>query len=181
MPADDRRAIAEAISPLRAVMMAPADVSWVQEPSLHLTMKFLGEVNGDRADALVAALAPVAGAHRAFELEVDGAGAFPHWRAPRVMWVGVAHSPKLELLYHEVEGACVALGHELEGRPFSPHVTVARVRKPLAASIARALGNAARAVTYHSSVPVRSVDVMSSTLAAGGSRYDVVSVLPLKE
>ncbi|MDQ6828545.1 MAG: RNA 2',3'-cyclic phosphodiesterase [Gemmatimonadota bacterium] len=177
LPAAERRGIAEAVAPLRAKTNG---VSWVKEEALHLTMKFLGEYDDAHASRLSAALGAIAGVHRPIELEISGIGAFPHWRAPRVIWAGVGDSPKLEILHHEIESACADLGHELEGRPFRPHITVGRVRAPLDREDARALGEAARAISYSSGAVAESVDLMSSATGAGGSRYAIVAVLPLR-
>jgi 2'-5' RNA ligase len=180
LPAEERRAIRDAIAPLRAMDDA-REVSWTKEDALHLTLKFLGEQTEAMSQSLADALRSVAARHRTVEMELDGVGAFPSWRAPTVLWVGVVESPKLELLHHDIEKACADLGHEIEGRPFRPHVTVGRVRRPLVGAKARTLADAARGVPFQRSVLATSVDLMSSTLAPGGSRYAVVLAAPFRE
>ena len=181
-PGDLRRAIGEATAPLRAA--APA-VHWVDESRLHLTLRFLGEQPPDAVRALAETLLVVAPAHAPLTLDLGGLGAFPSRRRPRVVWLGVAPDAKLELLYHDVETACGALGHGVEGRAFRPHVTLGRARpgrgrrgelEPAAAS---ALAEAARAVYSRWTTDVGSVDLMESVLVPGGSRYRVVQAVAL--
>jgi RNA 2',3'-cyclic 3'-phosphodiesterase len=177
LPAEVREAVAMAARPL--VTAAPA-LAWVPPDQLHLTIKFLGECADDAQPALADALDGVAERHRDFALDLRDVGAFPNFRRPRVVWMGVEHAARLELLQHDVERACEALGHEVEGRPFRPHLTLARVRAPLPPTSAQSLARAARAVRFHHEVSVTSIDLMRSTPAAGGSRYDLLHAAPLR-
>ena len=177
LPAEVRDAVAAAARPLVAV--APA-LAWVSPERLHLTVKFLGECAEEAVPALGAALDGVAFRHREFGLDLKDVGAFPNFRRPRVVWIGVEHAARLELLQHDVERACEGLGHEVEGRPFRPHLTLARVRAPLPPASAQALARAARAVRFHHEVSVTSIDLMRSTSGAGGSRYDRLHAAPLR-
>lgn len=178
LPAPERRAIRAATAPMRD---AAPRLGWVTEERLHLTLKFFGEQPETSVATLRDALGAVARRHRPVALHLGGLGAFPNLRAPRVVWLGVAHDPKLELLQHDLEHECGTLGYELDGRAFRPHVTLARVRDRLAPSVARALATAARGVRYTGVVDVRSVDLMASELLPTGPRYTVVAALPLGE
>ena len=182
-PASLRRAIFDATAPLRA---AAPGLAWVAESRLHLTLKFLGERPDDAVAPLVGALDEVGATHSPVTRSLGGLGAFPNQRRPRVVWLGIAPDPKLELLHHDVETACAALGYELDGRTFRPHLTLARVRpgrrgggEP-AAEPARALAAAAREVQFRGAAVVETLDLMRSELAAGGSRYTVLHAAPLR-
>ena len=107
-------------------------------------------------------------------------GAFPNFRRARVVWLAVEASPRLELLQHDIETACAALGYEPEGRPFRPHLTLGRVRNPLPEPRLRELAQAARAVRWREETVVESVDLMRSELGPGGSRYSMVERLSLR-
>ena len=176
LPAETRCAIAEATAPLRE---AAPGAAWVAPESLHLTVKFLGERPAEWMAELAGRLGELAQRHRPVDLVFGGVGAFPNLRAPRIVWMGVAHEPKLELLQHDVERACEALGIPLEGRPFRPHLTLGRVRRELGRDAIRALGLAARGVRYSGAADVRTLDLMSSNLSPAGSRYTVECALPL--
>ena len=168
-----RRAVVEATAPLRAI--APK-LAWVREPQLHLTLKFLGDHTEGVANQVADAMKRVAEANRAVEVELGGLGAFPNFQRPRVVWMGVTPAPKLELLHHDVECAASELGFSLDGRPFRPHLTLARV-KPRSADRAtwRALGEAAKEIDYAAEVTVSSIDLMHSELSPAGARYRLVA------
>ena len=147
---------------------------------LHLTLKFLGDQPPETADEIRAATAQIAGRHRELTMHLGGIGAFPNFRRARVVWMGVEQDPRLELLHHDIEVACEALGFEVEGRPFRPHLTLARVKHPLSEDRVRALADAARAVDYGTDVTVQSLDLMQSELGPGGPTYSTVASAPLR-
>lgn len=179
LPAEVRHAIAtEVAGPLQAV--APR-LSWVREPALHLTVKFLGEQPQAMVPKLVDALRTVGERNKVIEVEIGGVGAFPNFRRPRVVWIGVTPDPKLELLHHDVEAVCEELGLPLDGKPFRPHLTLARVKPSAADSIAlRKLLHAADDVTHVEEVLITSVDLMRSEPTPGGSRYHLLASTPLR-
>jgi RNA 2',3'-cyclic 3'-phosphodiesterase len=177
LPAPERRAIRDATSRLRD---AARPVSWVTEDRLHLTLKFLGEQPEQVIGPLREALLEVAARTPVSRLELAGLGAFPNLRDPRVVWLGVGRDPKLELLHHDIETACAALGHEVDGRAFRPHVTLGRVRSRLSGEASRALSDAARRVEYSGTVDATSFEVMESRLTPSGPNYSVVATIPLR-
>ena len=168
LPADVRAEITGATAALRAE--AP-EIAWVAESRLHLTLKFLGEVEEGRLDALTAAMAAVAGQHRELVMTLGGIGAFPNFRRARVVWMGIEQEARLELLHHDLELACESLGFEVEGRPFRPHLTLARVKQPLDEPRLRALSRAGKQTDFGTDFVVRSVDLMSSELSQSGPTY----------
>jgi 2'-5' RNA ligase len=163
-----RREVAAATVSLRECV---PELAWVREPLLHLTLKFLGEQPAERVDDIQSALAGVAGRHRELLMTLGGIGAFPNFRRARVVWIGVGHDPRLEFLHHDIEVACEALGFEVEGRPFRPHLTLARVKQPLAEERARKLSREAKRADYRTDFIVRSIDLMRSDLSAEGPAY----------
>ena len=107
-------------------------------------------------------------------------GAFPNFRRPRVVWMGVSPEPKLELLHHDVEAAAAKLGFEMDGRPFRPHLTLARVKpRSTEAEILRALARAAKHIEFTEELFVESIDLMQSDLSSAGARYRVLASAPL--
>ena len=115
----------------RAGQRAPrATVTWVAPERMHLTLRFIGEVDDGKAEAIVAALRqPLTLAP--FRVRWDGLGSFPTRGAPRVLWVGVAEGREGLMQAEAMIGArLAALGIAPEGRPYSPHLTLARVRDP---------------------------------------------------
>lgn len=177
LPSDVRRDIVSATAPMRE--SAP-DVSWVDETRLHLTLKFFDEQPPETADAIGATTVQVAGRHRELAMHLTGIGAFPNFRRSRIVWMGVEQDPRLELLHNDIEVACETLGFEVEGRPFRPHLTLARVKHPLPEERARALSRAARRVDFGTEVVVRSLDLMRSEPGPGGSQYTTLASAPLR-
>lgn len=172
LPDDTRAAVHEAAAPLRDV--AP-ELRWVAAERLHLTVRFLGEQSEEMVPALADVLADAARKSQAIPLTVAGVGAFPGFRRARVVWLGVDYEPKLELLYHDVETACMSLGFEVEGRAFRPHLTLGRAPVRLPEERARDLQRAARGIRFRTTTTVTSVDLMHSELGGGGPRYRMVS------
>lgn len=169
-------ALYQAAGPLRTL---EADLGWLPAEKLHLTMKFLGDVDDVGAEKLIDAAALVARLHRPFDMTLGGVGAFPNFRRSRVVWAGVEHEPKLEWLHHDLEIACRDAGYEVEGRPFRPHITLARVRTPLPIARARLFARAARGVAFAATSPVDGLTLFESTLAPSGARYRRVYAAPL--
>jgi len=168
LPADVRHEVIDATAPLRET--AP-DLSWVDESKLHLTLKFLGDVAPDAPARLVEAAERAASRSAPLAMSVREIGAFPNFRRARVVWIGVEQEPRLELLHHDLEMECEQLGFEVEGRPFRPHITLARVRAPLPVERMRALARVARSVRTSATIPVHRITLFESTLAPSGSRY----------
>ena len=169
--------IDDALQPLRA---AAPTLRWVPPDRLHLTVKFLGEQPESVVSPLGQALDRTMARHAEAPLGLGGIGAFPNFRRARVVWLGVEPHPRLELLHHDVEEACTAFGFEPEGRPFRPHLTVARVPDGTGEPVLRALARAARAASFAETVSVESVDLMASELTSAGPRYRLLHTSALR-
>lgn len=176
LTAEARRAVYEATASLRAAI--PAGVAWVREPSLHVTLKFLGDREPAFVDALVQSLRDGLRGCRPAEVRLGGIGAFPALDRPRVLWLGVASNPGLARLYQEVEAASAALNVPREQRRFHPHVTLGRVRAASRID-ADVLRREAGEVGFSAVETVRTLDVMESALGPGGARYRVVAAIPV--
>jgi 2'-5' RNA ligase len=167
----------EATAPLRE---SSPDVSWIPEPKIHLTLKFIGEMADEVIPPLASAMTELARTHAAPAVHLGSVGAFPSFRRPRVIWMGIEPEPRLELLHHDVELACDRLGHELDGRPYRPHLTLARVRRPLEEEAVRTLRMTAKRIRFTDEFFARTIDVMESVPGPGGSTYGVVASAPMR-
>ena len=173
LPPSVREAVWAAAAPLRELRLP---VNWVRSDGLHLTLKFLGEVPEEQEPELQGALAQAAGSGaggRSIPLVLGGFGVFPDQRRPRVVWVGIAPDPALELLQHRVEQAFAPLGFPTEGRPFRPHLTLGRAARDARGAAFHGLADALAGLEYAETVLVESVDLMASTLQRGGAVYQV--------
>src|SRR5271154_2542268 len=99
---------------------------WARPESLHITLKFIGEQPQSQVQAIVERLQRVES--WAFEIRFRGHGFFPTAKAPRVFWIGIQGGPRLAELAETIDAATAELGIHGEGRPYSPHLTLARAR-----------------------------------------------------
>jgi 2'-5' RNA ligase len=108
-----------------------ADVRWSGADTMHVTLKFLGEVEDARIVDVTGALAMVAAAQRPLALGARGLGGFPSNSRPRIVWAGLTGQvERLGALAQAVDRALAGLGFPPEQRPFQGHLTIGRVRSP---------------------------------------------------
>ena len=174
-----RHTVFDHAAPLRA---AAPQFKWVDPDRLHLTLKFLGEQPDDAVSRVATAMDDVGRRHRWIDTSLNEFGAFPNFRRLRVVFISMEPDPRLEMLHHDVEVACHALGFPLEARPFRPHVTLARVKQLVAADTVRALLREAESGTREPiESTVRSIDLMRSVPGARAPAYDLLHASPLRE
>jgi 2'-5' RNA ligase len=160
---------------------AGADVKWVEENNLHVTLLFLGEVEDRATPALCQAVADCCAGHNAFSLIIETVGCFPNPRRPRVVWVGVGTgSTELIALHDALEPPLLDLGcYRREDRAYTPHLTLGRVKSERSTpALATAL---ARQAKWHGGeTNVREIHVLSSELTPQGPIYTVLSRAKLR-
>jgi len=150
---------------------ADAQVSWSRPEGMHLTLKFLGNVPEERIPAIGDALQGVAAGRKPFRISMEGTGGFPNLRRPRVLWAAVREGREtLISLAGAVDTALAGLGFPPEDRPFSPHLTLGRVKAPnglecLTAAMQSHTGDSFGEAT------VREVILYRSELSPKGARY----------
>lgn len=121
----------KAFFPLTASLseLTDASINWSRPGTWHLTLKFLGETDETRIPAIRKALAAVD--FPAFLMQPGTAGAFPDARRPKVLWLGLTQgSESCTLLAQSIEDALAGIGIPREKKPFRPHLTLGRVRRP---------------------------------------------------
>lgn len=168
---------------LRRLAQALPNVRLVDQASLHLTLAFLGELDDDALAAVIQITSDVARPSAPFDLTLTGLGVFGPPSAPRVIWAGVGGETRpLLALQQRLADALEAHGFPREARPFSPHLTLARLKRPLDdAAYLRLRGLLAgppprRTTRWR----VSDLRVMRSDVAADGARYTALSVAPLE-
>ncbi len=152
---------------------------WVRPDAIHLTLKFLGETAADKVPAIEAALRQALAGLSPLRVELGPLGTFGG-RRPRVLWIGVAGDvDRLKDLQARVERALRSLGFPREERPYSPHLTLARV--PPSGAIGPALEEALAAVPPpQAAMDVREVSLMLSRLGPAGAAYERLAAFPLE-
>ena len=151
---------------------------WVGSEAYHLTLHFLGDIEGELVTTLDERLSPVFEARAPFEVQLAGGGTFPPGRPARVAWIGVENPMPVIDLASDVHSACAALAQRPERRSFTPHLTLARCRRPWRRSAAETWRSRIGGPTGEPFTVSRGV-LMRSTLRPDGARYDVVSEYPL--
>lgn len=143
---------------------------WTEPESLHLTLRFIGEVPEDQATDIDAALAEIQAP--GFDLTLDGVGVYGSGRNARVLWAGVERNEALGHLQAKVESALVRTGLPAEERRFSPHVTLARLKDASHDRIARFLGE--RGLFRAGPFPVDHFTLYRSHLGKTAAVYEAV-------
>jgi 2'-5' RNA ligase len=173
LPSLVREKISEHITRLRAAEPG-SPASWSRADNVHLTLKFIGEVPLGRVNDLSQAAATAVAGFPSFEIVIANTSSFPQHGTPRVLWIGVDdYSGKLSQLQTKFDDESLRLGFEKEARPFNPHLTIARLRKPQGA---RTLALAHKEMGFAATkVSVTELNVIRSELSSNGSRYTVIS------
>jgi len=148
---------------------------WELTEQLHLTLRFIGEADGGMQREIGEALATVR--CQAFSLQLKGIGFFPPRQEPQVLWAGLEKSEPLLHLHRQIEAALKRIGVAPEGRKFSPHVTLARLRGTPVSKIGAYL-------TLHSlftapPFPVTAFRLYRSILSPDGAKHFVEARYPL--
>lgn len=176
LPAEIRTRLVEGT---RALRDALEGVRWVPEDQLHVTLRFIGDVEAGRVDRVAEAVRLGVRDRRGFSLELTGAGRFPARGAPRVLWVGVGTSPGLIAAHAAVQAALARVDLEGDGRAFRPHVTIGRIRR--GTRVGPSLADALQRVRFAATSQVDSVSLVKSSLSSTGAIHEVVADCPLAD
>lgn len=154
---------------------------WTTRDQLHLTLRFLGNVQTQHVDALTQALRSASETYSALELRSQGLGAFPNRGAPRVLWAAIEDKTKqLPSLQAAIQSATLVFTNEKPEERFAGHITLARVKriKPSEAKVlAAALG--ARGSRVFGEWTAREVHLLRSELSAQGAKHTILSIFIL--
>ena len=148
---------------------------WIDTENYHITLRFIGDVEGHVADEVANALDRVR--RPGFALTLSGVGAFGS-KKPHSVYAGIVPSPDLSMLQGEIERICQRLGLSPDPRKFVPHVTLARLRNSSPADVARYLS--ARGNFAAMPFRVGRFVLMSSRDSVGGGPYIVEEAWPLQ-
>lgn len=169
IPQDARAAYEALLKEFRGI--APR-AKWVRTGNMHVTLKFLGETDAAKLDAVRNALGAVR-SEQPVTLEFCGLGFFPNEKRPRVFWAGIQASANLKSLAADIDQVAHRLGFPVEDRPFTPHLTLARFEPP---GIAPKLREAIRIheVQSFGSLTTAEFHLIESKLKPAGAEYTTV-------
>ena len=165
---------------LRAAI--PRGARWVDPQGIHLTLKFLGNIDSARTDGILEPLCRIGEEYSSFSLNLAGLGVFPNQREPRVLWAGVeGEMEPLASLQEKVEEAMADQGFTRERRSFNPHLTIGRVRDRIATSERQKIG---ATILSHSLDPTEpwtadTMHLFRTTFTPNGSIHDIIGSAPL--
>jgi len=159
-------------------------VKWVDPYSIHLTLKFLGNVAVDRIGEITGAIGEAAQGMSPLYLEVKELGVFPNLRRVQVAWVGVSGEvDKLGQLQQRIESNLAHLGFAPESRPFTPHLTLARIRDQASPAERQRFGELIVSTRFETAytIEVDAISLMKSQLTREGANYSRISSIGLKK
>jgi 2'-5' RNA ligase len=156
-----------------------ARASWARDSSLHLTLKFLGEISRTSVADLSKAASLAVREVPPFSVRLNSSGVFPNHGQPRVLWLGIDDlSGQLGELHARLETEAAKFGFAREARRFRPHLTIARLRHR---DNARELSAVHQQMDFEPvDIAVNELVVIRSELSSEGSKYTIVSRHPLK-
>ncbi len=159
-------------------------VKWVDPNSIHLTLKFLGNIAIEKTSEITRAMEEAAQGISPFQLEVKELGVFPNLKRVQVAWVGISGEiDKLSQLQQHIETNLARLGFAPESRPFTAHLTLARLRNQASLDERQRFGqliaDTRPKIAY--TIRVDAVSLMRSQLTREGAIYSRISLVGLKK
>jgi RNA 2',3'-cyclic 3'-phosphodiesterase len=182
IPAQWTEALAETSRALSKAGLS--HLRWVRPDGIHITLKFLGDVGRHLLPDILAAMEAAAALSLPLELTLRGLGTFTSRGQPRVLWAGIeGEREALARLQQELDAELTELGFARELRPFSPHLTLARVPDDAPASTGAVLAAALRQQELRGTdaLRVRELVLMRSQLGRGGAVYSRLAGAPLSD
>ncbi len=159
-------------------------VKWVNPYSIHLTLKFLGNIAIDRTGEITGAIEEAVQEISPFHLEVKELGVFPNLRRVQVAWVGISGElDKLSQLQKRIETNLTPLGFAPESRAFTPHLTLARLRDQASLDERQRFGQLIANAKFEAAytIEVDAISLMRSQLTREGAIYSRISLAELKK
>jgi len=159
-------------------------VKWVDPSSIHLTLKFLGSIAVDRISEITRAMEEAAQRISPFHLEAKDLGVFPNLRRVQVVWVGMSGEvDKLSQLQQHLESNLARLGFTPERRPFTPHLTLARLRNQASSGERQSFGQLITTTKFKATytIKVAAINLMGSQLTREGAIHSRISSVRLNK
>ena len=168
--------VRQSLSALQDRLRSGSSVSakWVDPGNIHLTLKFLGNISPGLVGRITSAIESAAREIKPLRIQVKGLGAFPNTNRVNIVWVGLTGDiERLALLQKRIDVQLSPLGFKPENRPFTPHLTIARIRDRASSEERRQFGLIIKDTAFDTplTVDVKSVHLMKSQLTREGPIY----------
>lgn len=149
-------------------------VKWVEFGNLHITLKFLGEIDEKKLDSILPTLSSVSIKTKRFQARLENIGCFPGIRNPRVLWIGVSQgSEEIIKLVTEIENELTKSGFKREEKKFHPHLTIGRIKSPC--KVDDILNQTIKTDLFE----INNFILFKSTLLPKGPVYEKIKIFPL--
>ena len=169
-----KQKISDLISNLKK---SKTDVKWITEDQMHLTLKFLGNIDKDKVRDIANTLSNISNNFKSFTISLSNIGAFPNLNRPRVIWLGIDKGAGyLKNLNEKIENELEKLGFEKEDREFNPHLTLGRVKTSKDLSELKKLLNETR-FSLKNDININELILFQSTLTPRGATYSKLSTI----
>jgi len=159
-------------------------VKWVAPQSIHITLKFLGNISPQKVAEVTRVMEQASHGVSPFQVDISEVGAFPNLRQPRVLWLGIrGEIDKLAAWQKRIDDGLAPLGFTKEARPFTPHLTLARLREGVSSGDRRDFGELVMKTPVEANykVNVNSLSLMKSQLLPTGAVYSRLAEVKLSD
>jgi len=175
IPETIKKSVLDIIDSLRK---SGADVKWLTDENLHITLQFLGETDESLIPAIKGALDKILATYSPFYIKIANVGCFPDGRRPRIIWVGMEEAQTLITLRKDIATEMVKFGYQKEERGFTPHVTIGRVKSN------RNMGELLRRleefkIADFPGFEVQNIRLMKSELKPSGAKHYCLAEIPI--
>jgi RNA 2',3'-cyclic 3'-phosphodiesterase len=174
IPSNIKASLADVLDRLKK---SGADIKWLSDNNIHLTLKFLGNTDDTLIVLLKEALCKKISFYDRFYITITGTGCFPDKRHPRVIWAGIEESKILERLQKDIEDITTESGFTADKKKFSPHLTLGRVRSQRRSAEAIKILDEFKTHRF-GDAEINSIVLMKSELTPGGARHTCLAEIP---
>ena len=159
-----------------------ADIKWVNPANIHITLKFLGDINDKTMGLIAQAVRETSKHHARFDISISRIGVFPSMLHPQTIWAGIDKgSPACMILQNQIEICAEKFGIKKEARRFFPHLTLGRVRSQKNKQALIEILEKEKDFSISTKIPVNKLVLFSSLLTPQGPIYSSLEEFPLSE
>jgi len=176
----DMGALPEIVNILDNLKDTNADLKIVKPENVHLTLKFLGEIDEKMVDRIAGVMEKSVKEVSPFRIKLRGVGVFPSMDYMRVVWIGIENAEKLGIIVGRLENDLSNLGFKKEKRRFSPHMTIGRVKSPRNKEILQNFLKENREKDF-GELEVKCIRLKKSVLTPKGPEYSTVKEVPFQK
>ncbi len=165
---------------IRELDRSDRHIKWIKPPGMHLTLKFMGDINEEKKAEVESVLKKIADRHRPFPLGFKGTGTFPPGKKyPRVLWIGIKENKPLLEIQSRLENELERLQYSREQRKYHPHLTLGRVKIPYHIESVLSLLEKNKERDF-GDMTVNRITLFLSTLKPTGAEYTKLSEFELE-